>query len=427
VALEGLDLEQNYPDLWFYKAKAHIALGEIEEALESYKNYLLYIEKQGQTKDLSIINYTSSVKDEAFVDMAVIYRSLNKAEEALVALGKVTSHQLFKKVTEQTIGIFFDIKDISVIKEFYSIIKKAENPEMANYFYLTMENHFIKGKGDFTEIYAFFAEENRPYGLLNKIRLIDTNIVDPSVVQALKELNFNEQDSYFGDIIYFIVKSKMPLDILNLIINEESIERLFQYLDAKYGGLLEIYLEYIQSHEASKTFEIARIFKIMARRVLFSNNVGDDQYKLLFNRYVDEGIVLLRGTYSQAFLEERKGHLLKNREDMFFLYMEAAKTNKQTHKKEYIKNLKEALKVLPDAKRGIELLIKEITDEIANEPVAPSSEMEAYAQKVKQNIRLLIDQGNYRDAELFIKTFDEILPEDKEIEKFKQEINNKKN
>jgi glycosyltransferase involved in cell wall biosynthesis len=425
IAEEGLGVEKAIPDLWYWKAAAHGAKNQSEEAVESYEKYLHYTAKYEREDniDVRVVNYTFSYKEEAYLELCRLKAGSEKFDEALDYLLRIKSQSMIKRKAGPIASITLKLKKWNVLEDFYKEIREARDPELEKHFYKTLEEYALQINGEKVRLYEIFAKEKTEYGLLNTLRLLEgADVIDAEILTRIGRLDLNCLDSYYGDVLYFLVKAKRPLETANLDIYEENIEKLFQYLDVKYKDLSSVYREYMKKYTESTTPESSRAIRIMARKAVFVNSLAEPEYKKVLDRYVEEGIDSLYQVYSREILNEKKSHLLKSREEVFFLYMSLAEDVKNIDVKRYLGYLKKCLEVLPEAKRAIEIKTKDVSKVINTEQAAPLSEMEIYAGKVKRNIRLLIGQGNLEEAAQFISTIDEILPGDEDIKKFKEEL-----
>ena len=136
-----------------------------------------------------------------------------------------------------------------------------------------------------------------------------------------------------------------------------------------------------------------------------------------------------------------KPYLLKSAEDIFFLYAGQSKELESSNQAESLRLLKKALQAYPDMKKGVEFLIKKVSDRMkqvepaaanrepsvskestSNSEPAVNNELAAYAQIVKKNIRQMLDQKMYKEAKEIITGFEEILPGDPDIQAMKKEL-----
>jgi len=201
---------------------------------------------------------------------------------------------------------------------------------------------------------------------------------------------------------------------------EEAIQSYKKYL--YYADHYDQYVGEdikIVSFTLTKQEEAWQDLFIVHREILLEDIQEDEKQESVWNRYIDDGIAYIRQAYGENILDNGSRHLMKSKEDAFFLYMGLARQAESADEAAYVRSLRNALGEYPEMKRGIERLLKKITDKMTPAEPVVSSEMEAYGQIVKTNIRQLIDQGMRKEAGELILEFEQILPNDPEIEQMK--------
>ncbi len=424
IAQEWLTKDEEFVDLWFYTAKAQALTKQTEKAIESYRKYMEYAklyDKNGG-KDVRIAYHTLTNREEAWLDLSILYKEESRNAEAMEALREIKSAYWLKQAAAHGIKLALDLQNYDFLKEFCEKFKTADEQRLSNHFYRVLEEQLLGYKAEREAIARLFRDEATEYGLLNRIRLLgDSAMVDVGVLEALGKLPLSELDSYYGDVFYFIIKKKQSLDFIDLHIYEENLEQFFQYLDMKYSDLPEIYYDYLQGGD-DYSLEELRIVKIMERKLLLGDSLEDQHYEAVWNRYVADGIAYIRHIYHGNILTGDNAHLFKNREDAFFMYMGLARELEASNRTAYVRNLKQALRIYPEMKKRIELLLKRITEQMPVEKSPVSAEMAAYAQIVKKNLRQLMDQKMFQEAREIIRSFEEILPGDPDIGRMKAEL-----
>lgn len=425
IAQEGLNLQKGLVDLWFYMAKARVALVQLAEAIESYEKHLFYVARleQGLEIELSVVSYSITAKEEAWFDLSILYNEVGRKEDAIKAIEKLYSAERLKNAIPHAIELSLDLQKYKFLKAFYEKIKAMEDISLREAFYRILEENLLKCGDRMASVSPIFRQEDTGYGLLHQVRgLKETGIADANILQSLRKLDMNQLDSYYGDLIYFVLIRKHALDFINLEIEEQKLEQFFLYLDAKYRERTKTYLNYLQHYGDVLSPEKRRIIKIILRKILLVDVMEETQYESLLNRYIEEGNLHLAEIYNKELLTEDKAHLLKNQEDIFLLYAGLSKQLEATDQAGAARALRKALQVYPEMKRGVEFLVKRISDQVKKAKPVVNDEMAAYAQIVKRNIRQMLNQKMYKEAKEIIVGFEEILPGDVDIQAMKMEL-----
>lgn len=425
IAKEGLAIQEALVDLWFYLAKAQMTMKQTEAAIESYQKYFYYADRYDQTggEDIRVISYMLTGREEAWLDLSVLYKEAGQNEEAMKALQEIKSVRMIQKAIPQGAALALDLHNYDFLNGFYEKIRNLDDQRLQTHFYQVLEELLLGREAEREAAARVFRKEETEYGVLNRIRLLEgAAIVDAGVLEELGKLSLNELDSYYGDLFYFVFKGKRSLDLFDLCVYEENLELFFRYLDLKYSDLSTVYYEYLQGCQNGFSLEELRVIKTMERKILLADSLEGGQYEWVWNRYLEDGAAYIRQIYDTSILAGERPYLLKSREDAFLMYMELARELEASDQAAYVRTLKLALQAYPEMKKGIELLSERMADRIAAEKPMVSPEMEAYSQIVKKNLRQLIDGKLFREAREIILSFEEILPNDPDIGRMKAEL-----
>lgn len=423
---EGLECIEWAIDLWFCLAKAQGMLKKYQEAIQSYQKYLFYLDNYDQYvgRDHRVISNSISRKEEVYLDLAILYKDNNQKTESLEVLKNVTSIVWLEKSIGLKISLLLSLEKYSELKDFYQQIKKFAKKDLEKSFYYSLEvlllNEYKKQCNKVSEI---FQNEITDYGLLSRIRLCEDNEnVSTQLLEDIKNLNLEELGPFYGDIFYFLIRRKLPLHCIDHHIQENELIQYFEYLTEKYPDLALDSYEYLSNCDQVTTFEEHRILKILQKIILLAKTFDDAKYKQVLDMYIRNGIYSIKKLYQTDIFESGKPHLLANNEDVFFYYMNMACSVEQCNQAEYVRNMRKALHAYPCMKKGIEILLKKITEQ--SEPVQPAinDEMKAYAQIVKTNVKEFIKKGMLKEAKEIIQGYEELIPNDPEIQDMKASI-----
>lgn len=425
IAAEGLRNKEWAIDLWFNLAKAQAMLQKNKEAVQSYQKYFYYVEHYDEyaENDNKIISSSITRKEEAHLDLSVLYKESNNLILSVEELKKVKSPGMLQMAIGHALRLFLDLENYGELLDFWERIKKTENEELKKNFYQTLENLLISTYNkQQAEVNKLFQHEPAEYGVLNTIRSIGKKqSLNDQCMKQIKELDFTQLDNYYGDIIYFLIQSNLPLDSIDYAIPEEKLEIFFNYLLDKYEDVSTAFLAYLQysrgklSREEKLTLETIRIQMLMQRAILLVDSLANDQYEWVLDSYIQDGIDYLEQVYQDRILKDGQQHLLRNKEEVFFLYMKLAKSAETVNKAEYLRNLKKALREYPSMKKGIEILLHRMMEQSMADKPALNSEMQAYAQIVKRNLEQLIQKGLFKEAKEIIRSYEQLIPNDPEI------------
>lgn len=415
ICYEALELKDGYIDLYFYLAKIKQVKRENNKAIEYFLKYLEMVRDYNQSpgkRDISIIHYTLNRYEEAYKDLVILYEVKEENDNAYHFYKKLTSPQKIQSIFKHIFNILVKLKRYSEVQYFYETNILSESEDVIRAFEIFVENSkALLVHEDKHQLVEAFSEGKGLYGLLNKIRVFEQDnllYIDKEIIDKVYSIDFNNVHVFYSEIIFALFKRKYDvLPILKSITYNNSAI-LFEYLIKKYKNYSDVINEYIGIREPMELMEY-RVFKTILRYALIQDNLDNINYRVLFDKYLDYGIKHLQNVYSNEILCNEIITELKNDEETFLLYIYLGFVVKKQSLSEYIKYLGKALNVYP-LKRGIELLLEEVQEEIK-----PKSETQHLKEKFLSQITLLIDKGQYLDAEKIVSEYTEIFPNDLEI------------
>lgn len=428
VCEEGIKVEKEYIDLYFYLGSAKSMLDKYDESISVYKKYLNLIEnydKLSIKNNTGITNYTLDLTDEVYYNLAVMNYNKKNYNESLAMLNKIKSNSYIQESVNIFTDTCFALQYYKELKDYYekNIIS---NFNIKNKFlvYVEKKKNLLKvaDKRKFIEV---FSDGDDEYFKLNKVRLSylnrDENLSD-MIKNFMNSINMNSMLDFYGDLIYYMMNIKKSLSNFMLNITENNLNIYFNYIFQIYDDSLKAASEYINA-VPDDLFQDKRINKIICKWVLSSDKLKDDDYSNIFHRYIDDGIGCLTALYNDEILQNEMIYDLKNNDEAFFLYIYLAEKIKMADKEKYIAYLKKALYVCPYMNRGIGILLNEFKQE--SDPV--NRELEEYKANIKKRIRNLIGICNFDEAEKVINEYEEIIKDDAEILMLKSDLYAKRN
>jgi hypothetical protein len=136
IAEEGLKIKKWVVDLWFYIAKAQAIGKKQEEAIQSYKKYLYYVEHYSQYagEDIRIINFTFTNKEEAYLDLFNLNREIGRKSDAFEALRRIESAEVLRQSIVYAVDLLLDLQEFDYLENLCRKIKLFDNEEMIKKF-----------------------------------------------------------------------------------------------------------------------------------------------------------------------------------------------------------------------------------------------------------------------------------------------------
>ncbi|RII36191.1 glycosyltransferase [Clostridium chromiireducens] len=421
TCLEAINEDNIYIDLHFYLAKAQFMMNKNEYAIRNYKIYLEKVKNfdlSQITRDITIINDTLGNYENAYLDLSILYNRIGEFETALEFAKKILSKDILVDAFNLIILLYIKLNKFNELSDYYENEILIKHIELKDKFLGSLEQYLLQNNSKTREkIYKTFSEGNSEYSILNRLRASNEEL-GKDLIKKIEEFDFNNLPNYYGDLIYYLLCNKVEIENILSKTNEFRIKFYFNFLLSKYECLgIKIY-EYLRAFKnSSMTFNSIRIRKILSTCVFKSNNINDEQYKEIFDDYLESGYYYLEQVYSGNIIENKLVYSMKDEEDLFIMYMHLAKKYKED-KAQYLKNLRMALNACPYMKKGIQMLGEEVSQHL----VQNSDEMAGYKKRVKESITEMINNNNLVDAKKCIAEYEQIIKEDSEIYSMKAVI-----
>lgn len=419
ICLESLKVKEGYIDIYYYLAEAQAVNQKYQDSIDNYLKYLTLLEEKTDNKDTATIEYSIGQSELAYYNLSNLYKKIENYELAILYARKITAKNFIIDNLQNTIFMYLDKNNYLELRNYYDLLMEQFD-DMAELFYEIMQ----KVKSEFNDdkmdgIAEKFQDLNDTYGLLCKVVLADEKkrLAD-EIVAEIKQVDIFKLPIYYSEIIYYLLKQKYP--VTELFINFKEL-RLNYYIDdiaKKYKDTsLQIY-EYLQTYDTGTEIGEMKFSKALCRYALMLDHLNLAQYKFVFNRYINDGILYLQAVYNSIVIENKLVYDVKNDEEVFLVYMYYAQRSKNVEQAEYVKYLREALQSFPAMKKGIEILLHEMQSAKAEQ----RDEFASYKIQVKSSIKELINTGKIAEAKSILEEYKSIVPDDMEIVLLKAKI-----
>lgn len=432
ICKEGLELDNEYIDLYYLLGKIKIFTLDFDKAIFYYNKYinlLNNIDKLSIARNLAVKLYTLDKDEEVYYDLAFVYYKNEKYLEAIQHLEKLHTKSYLNKAIEITVNSYVKLGKYGQLKEFYKnkIHVTVEKDGLKQFFkYLELSKNDLDESNKIL-LMEIFSEEKNTYSFLNKIRLMYNSASNYKnmlmlIDKFIDKLDLNIEPDYFGDLIYYKLKYKDDLSEILSNVTESNIYRYLKYLYNTYDDLSDTIQQYLHEFLDKDTFYDIRLNKILTGYILKLNINSIKIFDNIFTRYVDYGIRYVNMIYSDFVIKNEMIYDIKNEEEVFFIYLSKANNIKDVDQKQYVHYLRKALSVYPFMKIGIEQLLKDLNKDFNNQ----NYEFEQYKIQVKDTIRALIDNRNFDEASKIIYEYEQIVKDDVEMVFLKSQIALKK-
>lgn len=408
---ESLSIKEGYLDVYYYYAESQAMLDNYPEAMRYFEKYLhlLEVREQQQERDVTVIEYSLTFVQLVYYNMSRMAKRERLYDQALYYAEKITDEQYLGDNILTIIELYIATDKIN---EMYTYFKTRISDRHQAAFFEQLAKAMEKvEKSMKIAIAHIFSNINSEFGLLCGLIEEDHNgYISPDTQFAVEQLELVNIPVYCSDILFYLLKWDCPLTNLITNFKEVWLSCAFDYIAKHHEDLSEYLYTYLQKHDDSRQFCDYKLNKTLARYALLLNKLDDEQYRNVFNKYLQEGINYLQTVYSTYVFDNEMVYELKNDEEVFLLYMYYAQINRKNNQNEYAKYLRMALAAFPAMNRGIQMLLKEMQNAIT----VQKNEFDEYKTQVKSTICQLIDSGKMDEAKTILNEYKNIVPNDME-------------
>lgn len=424
VCINGIKLEPNFIDLYFYLAQAESILKNYDKAIEASKQYLKILRMFNNNEikvNSSLTLYTLDSSDTIYNNLAIMCKKLHIMNEAVYYAKFIKNEANLKAFIKIIIDYYIEMKNYFDLKNYYEDVIKNQSSEVINLFRSILENKKILVSDDEKLLIENSFSCDDEYGLLNKIRYSfknDQENTSELLTTFLSKYNLNNLSNYYGDILYVAFSKNIKALRYIKNISDENLIVYLNYISTYYKNFNEVLIKSINNLHTENIHDIKlKMLFEMYYLENYSNNFF--QYENIFNDYIESGMCLIETTYGKQNLLNEKIAQVDSNEKAYFIYRYLAYNRYSYDKEIFNKYINMANEIYPN--------ITLITDKIQTfKKNSKEKELENYQIQVKNTIRNLIINEDLSNAEAIIKEYESIVNNDVEIVLFKSQIALKK-
>lgn len=406
LCLKYIKRDNKNIDIYYYLATSQKCLGKYKQSLENYKRYVYLLDNYDistQANDMECNGDTVAYREQCEVNIIDNYYKLEMYDEIVNNIDEITEDVLNKAYLVVFMSLYKKNKEQKIL-ELYK--KCSKSIVERNKFKENIEIILKRVKEeDKLKMYDILSNIEGNYGTLNKIRL-----GKKLTTKEYNEILINEKEVYYGDIIYYALNQKMKLDD---IVKEISYIKLKNYIDFIIANRRDIILDlynYLKTRRNTLDIKKINIYSCLSKILLIHGNLVGDKYEDLFLMHMYYTYESLKKTYDRNLSDEDLISIVRNKDDEFIIKINIIQNNKETDKVKYIKEMKELLIGNPEYKKGVELLISKLENELKE-----SYELKQLKKQYKIIIEKSINDGRLEDAVSMIKEYELMYDEDCEL------------
>ncbi len=333
ICKEGLEVKEEYLDLYYVMAAAYVTIGRREEAQAAY---IKYIELVSQYDKLSI-------SADRAVEMCYTGEKYQDAANAYLAnafYNKDSYDECYKHAMliydENTRAInsvkaLLKLKRYDEIKSLYTASLKNKNMRESIEMLIEAE---MSGMNDENKekIQTVFSDGDGTYFILNRIRICDGDVRLRLTTEALKQVDFCDLPDYYADMLIDIDKISRPILSILKKLRKSKIKQYIIRMIGKAEGLESFFEQYLlceairaDDYNSLKVY-ICIAYAVLLRKAAVARDAGiepSELYHGIFRQYTENGLNYTKTLYSNERLRLYYS-TLEDQEDTFFISLNYA-------------------------------------------------------------------------------------------------------
>jgi len=354
VCKEGLEIEKDYLDLYYFLAESLQKTDRHQESLEAYKSYVEYADLYDKlpissNRAIEMFSVSDTYKDVA---LTYIISELLKLCRYAEAKGYVQKLHDEEKRNEYLFLVLLKLKEFDQLKDLF--VRYIDDRKMSNKFEETIEaekSNLLQKDKDLLERLFIINEDT--YSLLNRIRTSSEENMDHLIGQITKQADLNELPDFYADM--FLSYDKKPQQLFSYLkrLQKRKIRGYVKRLSDSKAKMKEVFENYLLSENVrDNDFSGLKLYTGIAYVILFeaASTVDKetmdvpDRYRTIFEKYVKNGFKYTSVLYNNDRLRLYY-NTLENAEDIFFIALGYARQAAETNDyKSGIRYFSEALK-----------------------------------------------------------------------------------
>lgn len=409
----GLRLNKNNIDLLYYQGYAQIELGKLEKAINSFEQYLRLIGdfEQGKLKfNLTMDFKTLGSKENVYSALCGLYNKLGQLNRALEYGEEIKTESIFKNVAPHLIDVYLKQGNIHYVKKLY--VKWSHNENISAMIEKIIESKLsTMDQEEKKELSRLFADEQTAYGYLHMVRSDYYGQSEGLPTQSwekIKKIDIHKREHYYGDIVFAFIRYNQPIVELLSDVRNDKITSLFMYLFNNHKDFSNVFIKLVNDRnlwitDDNNRDQVYRIKTAALYAFLQQNDMKNYQY--YFHMYIEVGIQYIEACYNPDILDLSTVSWTKNGTDGFLAIMRLAKMFERENV-EYLRYLREALGQDETMKQGIEVLLKEVQEELTD-PV--QNELKELKKSIQDAIKDAINAGEIDTAIALINEYEDAV------------------
>ena len=403
LCLKYIKHDKNNIDIYYYLAVSQKRIWKHQDSIKNYERYLYLLENYNlstQSKHIDCDCSTVQYEDVCKLSIIQLLYILENYEEVINKIKK-WQYKNIREIYYIVIFSLYKLDKIYEIEKIYNNVLKSTIEQ--NKFFNEIERLIKKVKvEDKEKIYDLFLKLDNNYGELNRLR--KTNNFD--TVKCNQILN-EENEIFYGEIIEYALKANTSIEDILKNISYIKVEKYLNYLIANKKEYITNFYEHLENSTNTLDLERLKIYILISKSLLQYGNLSNDKYKIVFLTYLIHNYNYLKSIYSCNLNDEELVKILRSKEEVFIIEIISTQKIKDKNTVEYIRKMKNILLNNPEYKKGIEILINSIEENLNS-----NNKLNSLKQEYKGLIEESLNQGNIENSIKMIDEYESIFKED---------------
>lgn len=404
--------QNNSIDIHFSLAIALVELGRITEAIEVYEKYLLVLRdfregrfQLGPSRAILSIN-----KDqEVYNALCSLYRKVGDHKRALENARKIEKPEVAELAMSTVVDIFIKQQQYGEIADLRN--EWRDEPDVLKAIEVAIESRWLSLSDEARrELVLTSMNEDSDYGRLNLVRadFYGFGRISDAVWSHIEAFSFIDHSDYYAEYLFALIRHDKSIMEHLASLRESMISGYSYYLVQLYSDCIDLLNQYVCSDthwQDPSDPEVQRVRAAFAYGILLESKLPEDDFTRLFDNYLAWGIAFLEHNYREEVLNEGRMSWIRNGADGFLVYMRLAKRTERTSA-DYVRYLRLALAQDSSMKRGIELLLSDVQERLAN---PEQDELNTLKKSIQGSIKEALNAGELETAVMLVNEYEDAV------------------
>lgn len=399
LCLDYIKQDKKNIDMYFYLGVSQSNLDKKEYSIKSFERYIYLIENyeiSTQSNSIDCDCLTIQHKETAKYLILCAYYKLGKYND-LIAYIECINDESLSKVYYMLIDSLYKLgKSEEILKIYNNLRNDIEKNKFIDSLEILIK--MIKEE-DRKTIYKCLSDIENNYGKLNKLRL-----GNELKIKEYNEILKSENNYYFADIIYYLMKKEVRLDEIIKGISLYKLELYLTYLINNKNDFEYMLFDYIDNKLNSLDFDNLKIESTVCKLLCKYSSLPSDKYKQIFLNYIVYRYSYVQVLYNVDKIQCNLSDIVNDKDDKFVLDLYNILSLKKSDKLSFIRNIRDLLKEYPEYKKGIQYLLNDIEKDIS-----VSDEMNILKKEYKLLIEKIIASNDLSKALEVVNQYEEMF------------------